>query len=189
MPEGEAVDGGGLERLVKGVLKPQLDITYGLNAHLVLGVYLAVGGGFQPNDRLKRGCDVDGVDCTILLIESGMLAEYRILPRSLVNPWLGVNLGLTNFSTQVKSGAADFKTSLLGVGFGGALGLDFQLGAVGFGPFFSFQVGRFMRGKTEFGGMLGDDGETSGSDSIDKDARGYHYWLNFGLRARYQFGA
>jgi hypothetical protein len=25
--------------------------------------------------------------------------------------------------------------------------------------------------------------------SIDKDARGYHYWLNFGLRARYQFGA
>ncbi|HEX6243035.1 MAG TPA: hypothetical protein VFZ61_19110 [Polyangiales bacterium] len=189
LPAGSAFDQGALSNLVKGVLKPQLDITYGLNAHVVLGLYLAVGGGFQPNDRLKRACDVDGVDCRILLIESGLMAEYRILPSSLTNPWVGGNLGLTNLSTEVKSDAANFKTSFLGVGFGASLGLDFQFGAFGFGPFFSFQIGRFMRGKADFGGILGDDGETSGSDSIDKDRRGYHYWLNFGLRARYQFGA
>jgi hypothetical protein len=187
-PLGDAVENGELSQLTKGVLKPRLDITYGLNDSFVLGVYIAVGGGFQANARAQEACDTDGVSCSIVHVESGLLAEYRILPRSIVNPWLGVNLGLTNLSSKVDSDLANFKTSFLGVGFGASLGGDVQLGAWGFGPFVSFQIGRFMRGKADFGGILGDDGETSGSDSIDKDRRGYHYWLNFGLRARYQFG-
>ena len=186
---GDSGDGGELDRLTKGVLKPGLRITYGLNESFVIGVYLDVGGGFQPNDRAKTACDMDNVSCSILHVESGLQAEYRILPRSIVNPWLGANVGLTNLSSKLDAEVADFKLSFLGVGFGASVGGDVQLGAWGIGPFFSFQVGRFMRGNAAFGGLLGDDGETSGSDSIDKDVRGYHYWLNFGLRARYQFGA
>lgn len=188
-PLGEAVENGELSQLTKRVLKGRLDITYGLNDSFVLGVYVAVGGGFQPTTRAEAACDTDGVSCSIIHVESGLLAEYRILPHSIVNPWLGVNLGLTNLSSKVDSDLANFKTSFLGVGFGASVGGDVQLGAWGFGPFVSFQVGRFIRGKADFGGILGDDGETSGSESIDKDRRGYHYWLNFGLRARYQFGA
>lgn len=198
LPLGNAFEGddglGGeaeapLEDVTKGALKPQLDLTYGILDNFVLGAYFALGGGFQPDTRAKEACDQDGIDCQILVLESGLLAEYRVLPRSFVNPWTSVNLGVERLSTKVESPIGDFSTALLGVGFGAALGADLQFGGVGFGPFFSFQIGRFMRGKTDLGDLLDPDADASDGRKVDKDVRAYHYWLNFGLRVRYQFGA
>jgi hypothetical protein len=179
VPKGDAFDRAKLSTGVKGVLKPQIDITYGLDASLVLGVYVALGGGFAPNQHIKNACGDDSVDCRILLLESGLLAEYRILPGSLINPWVGVNIGVDRYSNDTKSPAGKASLALLGVGFGASLGADVQLGDFGLGPFFAFQVGRYMNAKVDIDGE-GDD------RAIDKGQRAYHYWLNLGVRLRYQ---
>jgi hypothetical protein len=181
VPQGKMFGLEDLNTGVDGVLKPQLELTYGLNTKLVFGIYFALGGGFQPNKRSKEGCDLDDVQCQILLLESGLFAEYRFMPRSRFNPWGAVNLGVDRFSSGYQTEWGEKSSiKLLGVGFGSSLGVDAQFGDVAFGPFFALQVGRYMRSSTRV-----DDNRSEGS--IDKPDRTYHCWLNFGLRVRYQF--
>lgn len=182
VPFGDAAAEGPMDSVIKGAVKPQLDIRYGLDAHLALAAYLAVGGGLKPAE-LKRACDLDGVDCRLLTLESGLLAEYRILPSALVDPWAGINVGLEWLSQNVEARGAEASLALLGVGFGASAGADFELENWAIGPFLGVQVGRFMRSKVALSGAIFDEDELTGDGKID--SRAYHYWLNVGLRVRY----
>lgn len=187
IPGGDLGKNSPLERLTKGVLKPQIDITYGLNKSFVLGAYVALGGGFVPDGTIKRGCEINGVSCRIMMLESGLLAEYRILPGRIVNPWLGVNLGIDRIWNETKTPLGKQSLAFLGVGFGFSLGADVQLGDFGLGPLFSLQVGRYMNAKYKSTLLADDDEGSSSSGAIDKDQRAYHLWYNIGVRVRYQF--
>lgn len=183
LPLGDVAADNRLKRETPGVLKGQLDLDYGWSEHAVVGLYLAVGGGFLP-DAAKDTCDLGDASCKIITIESGLTVTYRILPHRLIDPWISTNLGLEQLRFAAKSDlAGDVKTSLLGLAFGAALGADVQFGDFGFGPYFSPQFGYFMRGKTKT--------DSSFIDLMDVnrkiDDRAIHYWLNFGLRARYWF--
>jgi hypothetical protein len=181
-PLGELVKGGDLEDFVRGVVKGQLDLDYGLSPSSAIGLYLAVGGGLLP-DSLKSTCDQGGADCKLLSIESGMAVTYRILPDALVDPWFSANLGLEWLRNAIDSSLGGGSTSFLGIAFGPSVGADVQLGGFAFGPYFSPQFGYFMRGKVknDFAILEGFNG------SAKIDDRAIHYWLNFGLRGRYQF--
>jgi hypothetical protein len=180
-PLGEVANGGDLEDFIKGALKAQLDLDYGLNPHFMLGVYLAMGGGFLPK-ATKRPCDTFGGDCGLMVIESGLQAAFRFLPDRLVDPWLGANLGLEWVRFKAEAMGAKSSIAYLGLVFGPTLGVDVQLNGFAFGPYFSPQFGEYMRGKVKVSSTLFG---TSNDGKIEN--RAFHYWLNFGLRARYQF--
>jgi hypothetical protein len=181
-PLGELAKNGDLGDFARGVIKGQLDLDYGLSPSSVIGLYLAVGGGFLP-DSLKRACDQGDADCKLLALESGLAATYRILPDGLVDPWLSANFGVEWLKNSIDSSLGGGSTSFLGIAFGASVGADVQLGGFAFGPYFSPQLGYFMRAKakTDFAILEGFDENAKIRD------RAFHYWLNFGLRARYQF--
>lgn len=182
-PLGEIVKGGDLKEFTGGVLKGQLDLDYGWSENVVVGLYLAVGGGFLPK-MTKDRCDLGDAKCKIISIESGLSVTYRILPHRLVDPWFSTNLGVEQIRTSIKSDlAGDLSTIFLGLGFGAGVGADVQFGDFGFGPYFSPQFGYFMRGKAKIDSSFLDAMNTSGKI----DNRAIHYWLNMGLRARYWF--
>jgi hypothetical protein len=111
---------------------------------------------------------------------------YHILPSGIVDPWVGANFGVEWLRNKVDSSVGGGSVGVLGPIFGCSVGADVQLGHFGFGPYFSPQFGRFMRAKSKLDfDLIG--GEASGSSSGKIDNRTFHYWLNFGLRARYQF--
>lgn len=185
MPFGNVAEEGPISDFIKGAIKPQLDFRYGLDAHLALGAYLALGGGLRPAS-LKRVCDIDGVDCRLFAIESGLFAEYLLLPRSFVDPWLAANVGIEWLSQSVRAERAEASVAFLGVGFGATAGADFELGGWAIGPFLGMQIGRFMRAKAKVTGVdFGDEGSLAVDGKIDSGQRAYHYWLNVGLRVRY----
>jgi hypothetical protein len=181
-PLGEIAKKGDLDDFTRGVIKGQLDLEYGLSPEFVVGLYLAVGGGFLPKS-FKRNCDLGEATCKQLSIESGLSAAYRFLPHGLIDPWLGANLGLEWLRDTIDSSLANGSISFLGLAFGASVGVDVQLKGFAFGPYFSPQFGRFMRGKSKLDIPLLEEGSASGK--IDDQA--FHFWLNFGLRARYQF--
>jgi hypothetical protein len=183
-PFGEIADDGDIDNFTRGVLKGQLDLEYGSSNTFALGLYLAVGGGFLPK-AMKEDCEQFDADCSQLSIESGLSGNYRILPDGLIDPWVGANFGVEWLRTSIDSelGGAT-SVAFLGVAFGFTVGADVQLGQVAFGPYLSPQFGRFMRGKikTEDVPLLEEFDESG-----EIDQRAFHYWLNIGLRARYQF--
>ncbi len=191
-PIGEAAKDADIDDVTRGVLKGQLDLDYGIDPHIVVGVYFAPGGGLLSKP-LKRLCHmtVAGItidaDCKVLSMEAGLAAFYRFLPQHLINPWLGANLGLEWLRFSLEEQGVEGKFAYLGLAFGVSVGADVQLGSFAFGPYFSPQFSRFMRANSKLDAPIGmgddDDGDQSGK--IDRQA--FHYWLNFGLRARYQF--
>lgn len=180
-PLGEVAERGDIDDFVKGALKAQLDLDYGLNPHFMMGLYLAMGGGFLPKPY-KRLCDMFNADCGLMVIESGLQVAYRFLPDRLINPWLGANLGLEWVRFKTKAMGAESSIAYLGLIFGPTLGIDVQMRGFAFGPYFSPQFGEYMRGKVKV-----DSSILSGNNDGKIDNRAFHYWLNFGLRARYQF--
>lgn len=191
-PIGEAAKDADIDDLTRGVLKGQLDLDYGIDPHFVVGVYFAPGGGLLSKP-LKRLCHMTvagftiDADCKIVSIEAGLAAAYRFLPGQLINPWFGANLGLEWLRLALEEQGVEGKFAYLGLAFGVSVGADVQLGSFAFGPYFSPQFSRFMRANSKLDGPIeiGDDEGAEQSGKIDRQA--FHYWLNFGLRARYQF--
>jgi hypothetical protein len=180
-PLGEVANGGELKDSIKGALKAQLDLDYGIDPHFALGLYLAMGGGFLPK-RTKRFCDTFNADCGILVIESGLQAAFRFLPDRLIDPWLGANVGVEWVRTKTEAMGAKGSVALLGLIFGPTVGVDIQMHGFAFGPYFSPQFGEYMRAKVKVASTI-----LGMTNSGKIDDRAFHYWLNFGIRARYQF--
>ena len=191
-PLGEDVKGSDLDDVVKGVLKGQLDLDYGLDPHVVVGVYFAAGGGLLANS-VKRLCEmtVAGVsidaNCKLLSLEAGLQAAYRFLPHRLINPWLGANVGMEWLRLTMEAQGFEGVIANLGIAFGPSVGADVQLGDFAFGPYFSAQFAQYMRAKFKLDVPVGLDDEDDGNQSGKIKRRAFHYWLNFGIRARYQF--
>lgn len=180
-PLGKIAGNGDLDDFLKGALKVQLDLDYGFNPHFALGLYLAMGGGFLAK-TFKQPCDMYNADCGAMVIESGLQAAYRILPDRLLNPWLGANIGVEWVRAKMEAMGAETSIAYLGLIFGPTVGLDVQMSGFAFGPYFSPQFGEYMRGKAKASSAI-----VGFSNSGKIDNREFHYWLNFGLRARYQF--
>jgi len=181
-PLGELVEEVDLDEAVARALKVQLDLDYGLSSAFAVGLYFALGGGFLPKSG-QRQCDMLGADCGIMMIESGLQAAYRLLPDRMIDPWLGANLGLEWVRMKTEAmGGAEGTFSYLGILFGPSLGVDVQMRGFAFGPYFSPQFGQYLRSKLKVDSQV-----FSESRAGKIDDRAFHYWMNFGVRARYQF--
>lgn len=179
MPFGKLVEtdkeGADFEDFTAGQVVTQFDLTYAFTPSIVAGAYFGLSFGLLPDHWKDRGCDSDDVSCTQLFWSMGLSGEYRFLPGHTVNPWLGANVGMEWAIMAVDTDQGDASTALFGAAFGTTGGVDFELGRWGLGPFFGVQMGRYARGAFE------------GGDSDKIDERAFHYLLQFGVRARYQF--
>lgn len=182
-PFGKLVDeqGADFDKYAAGAVQTQFDLNYAITPHWVVAGQVGLGFGILPS-RTRDACDEDDVSCSLLLLNTGVAAEYRILPGAFADPWVGANLGAEWSFLSASYDDTSVSQSLFGLAFGAAAGVDFELGRWGLGPFLGFQAGRFGSGDVAIDTGLGDG---SGGGDIDNPA--FHYWLQLGVRARYRF--
>lgn len=174
LPFGKIDDDDNFDDFAAGEVVTQFDLTYAFTPNIVAGAYFGLNFGVFPEER-RDFCDENDIDCSLFFLTTGLAGEYRILPGKLANPWVGANFGLEWGVESARDGIYDDSMSVFGLAFGGAAGLDFELGRWGLGPFLNLQAGRFLSVDTDTGA------------SGDIEERAFHYWLQLGARARYTF--
>jgi hypothetical protein len=188
LPAGDFTDNNKLSRYIQGAFRPALDLHAQLSPALGFGVYSGVGFGMQ-SDYFDRFCSMNGVDCSLYTLDVGAFTEYRLMPSSVVTPWLQLNVGYEHYRNNVEASASFGGLSVSsagkfrahGIGFGATLGADAQLGGVGIGPYFSAQFGSYRKVRVAFDNPL-----ASGDDSSANIDHSMHYLLQFGVRVRYE---
>ena len=156
-PMGEAGDGVDLGDLVDGNIPLGIELGYRFAPNLEIGGYFEYGWAREADE-----VSAVGVDVTTMRL--GAQLNYLLAPEADLNPYLGVGFGWTQLE-------ADF-----GLGDDSVSGFDFTLQggaqwkvapAMSVGPYAALIVGQF-------------------NDS-DIDDKGWHEWLQVGLRGTFVF--
>jgi hypothetical protein len=176
LPFGKIVDDdeASFDDFTAGQVLTQFDLTYAFTPNIVAGAYFGLHFGILPEDA-RDVCDQDGVSCSQLFLTTGLSGEYRFLPGNFMNPWAGANVGIEWALNSVDTDQGDASSTLFGAAFGATGGLDFELQRWGLGPFLGLQLGRYAKGSVN-------DGPTR-----EIEERAFHYSVQLGARARYQF--
>jgi hypothetical protein len=184
LPTADFAEDAPYSRMVKGALRPALDLHYFVTPRIGFGLYTGPGIGFQAS-QFSDFCDTDGASCRLLVVDAGAFAEYRqpLTPSALA--FVQLNVGYEHYRNKLEASQAGFSASgkmrAHGVGFGVTLGAEYDQRHFGVGPFFSAQLGSYRTLSVDFGaGGLG-------GDSISGDLRtAVHAMLLFGVRGRYE---
>ncbi len=196
IPLGKAVDQGtnnDLSDSISGMIPLQLDVGYRVIPSLMVGGYVMYGFGFT-GDALSKSCDslqglgATDVSCGVHDVRLGIQAQYHILPKGSVDPWVGAGIGYEwlTFGIDISNAGQSSNVSSTGHGFefinlqGGA---DFSVApGFGLGPFLSLSVGQYSKSSSSCDGS-GCDGLNTSSRDIDKKA--LHQWLTLGVRGTF----
>jgi hypothetical protein len=131
---------GAMNETIAGYVPLRLDIGYRLASHFY------VGANAQFATVLPKACP-SGASCTGTDMRVGLTAAFHLLPRRLVDPWIGVGMGIEwlNVSRTVDGTTVDVNArglELIDV----ELGADVRPAAVlRIGPVLSGSVGRYTR--------------------------------------------
>jgi hypothetical protein len=155
-----------------------VDVGAKVIPQLFLGGYFGFGFGGAGGD-LADSCSASSASCVSVGLRIGIEAQYHILPRGSVNPWLGYGIGYESLALSIGNDSRDTAS----VGSGGLEFAHFMAGAdvrlsrgFGIGPFVDVALGRYSTFSTDLG-----NGHTISSD-IDDSERATHGWAMLGAR-------
>ena len=182
VPFGDAQSGQSLQGLQRGMLPVWFDLGYRFSRHVYLGVFYQYAPTFpyktcsnplgQP---VGGGQSCDGNDQRF-----GIDLHYHILPKEMIDPWVGLGVGYEisrkNFGATA---AADSESYVLN----GFQFVDLQLGAdlrfvdrIPFGPFIDLSFGEYSNASRV---------DTNGNSTGVGIGTAVHEWLTFGVRAQF----
>jgi Autotransporter beta-domain len=184
LPTADFAEDAPYTRMVKGVLRPALDLHYFVTPRVGFGLYTGPGIGFQAS-QFGDFCDSDGASCRLLVIDAGAFAEYRQPLAPSMIAFVQLNVGYEHYRNKLEASqgglSASGKMRAHGVGFGVTVGAEYDRDRFGLGPFFSAQLGSYRTLSVDFGGS------GFGGDSFSGDLRtALHATLLFGVRGRYE---
>ncbi len=160
-PFGDIGNGQKLGDLVDWAFPLQADLQFRIVPEFSIGAY----GKLSPT-TLKPGCP----GCSANDLGLGAIAEYRFSGRREGGPWLDVFAGWNQTKLDEFSSITGKQTATLtGFESGVSGGLDYELGALTFGPFLQLTIGEYLN--QSFGGV---------SRSIE--SKGAHAFFGGGLR-------
>jgi hypothetical protein len=124
--------------VITGFVPIGFEVGYSFGGYVYLGAYGEYGFAFTK-------CDAVGPDCSAHSFSAGADLRLRILPRSSVNPWIGVGAGyewlVISASNQDRSATSVVRGPRLAAL---SLGVDFLASqAVAVGPYASASLGRY----------------------------------------------
>jgi hypothetical protein len=176
IPGGSAFFGQPLSDISSGMIDFEGAVDLVILRRIVVGANIGIGIG-SVGGGLGSGCDVDDASCSVLDFDFGIHGEYRFLPDSWINPWVGAGLEYEILILSESVGGDDTSASLGGVDVDLSAGVDFQYKNIGGGPFISYRFGSYTsRSATENGEDI---------DNADIAQAEGHDWLMLGLRGRY----
>jgi len=174
LPLGSVTGGGGVSMsdAFSGMVPLQVDLGYRVNGNWFAGAYFQYGLAFVKD----QGCG-PGVDCTASDLRFGIQAQYHVLPRAQLDPWVGLGIGYEILHLSLSDPASDEtgSESLSGLEFANlSIGGDYKLSPTfSVGPVIQLTVAQYMNLS-----LSGGDAELSGSI----DSKAVHMWLSFGVR-------
>jgi len=166
LPMGSFVKDVDLSNAVSGQVPFIVDIGGKPIPELFIGGYFGMGfGGFGGTS--SDACKAAGEDCAAVGLHMGVEAQYHILPRGSVNPWVGYGLGYESLGRAVSRNGVTASASVGGFEFARLMGgVDFRLTRVfGVGPFVDLSMATYS---------------STSSGSIPETAM--HQWLTLGAR-------
>jgi hypothetical protein len=159
---------------LNGIVPIWIDAGYRFNPSIYVGAYGMYGFGLV-NKTDTNHCG-DDVSCSAYDIRVGVDAQYHVLPKGSVDPWVGLGFGYEWFRYKASGRGVDFSQLLRGFDL-----LDLQIGAdfeldqsVKLGPFIGYSIGQFGNGKKT---RTGTPTQSGGINNM-----ALHEWLTFGVR-------
>jgi hypothetical protein len=154
-----------------GVLLPvTLDLSYRVNPHWNVGVYLAIGYGTGSN---CASSGTDGATCYETDYRFGFDVQYTLFPKATLEPWLGLGAGWEVLNSIATDDAGDEESgSVNGVEIAHLdVGVDYRINErQRAGLFFQSTFGDFLNAPTPFNAVK--------SVYI-------HEWFTIGMRWRF----
>jgi len=194
MPFGDFSKDRKLEENVAGALPIAVDAAVRLKG-TELGLYGQVLIGFV-GDTLEKGCS----DCSAFGYRFGLQANYHLLPERMVDPWIGIGVGIETISFSESRTVQAFTTSGQVVeveidrttSFSALPELTVQAGIdigdapVAIGPFVSFSMAKYSSYEIK---VDCDDFRCSDANLSEVDGtvpeQAWHSWLIVGVRGSY----
>jgi hypothetical protein len=157
---------------VKGVIPIWVDAGYRVNPSIYVGAYGMYAFGLM---NTSGDCGQQGVSCSGHDIRIGIDVQYHILPKTSVDPWVGLGFGYEWLHTEGSGPRGSVSQTLRGFEIPNLqLGVDFEVDpSVKLGPFIGYSVGRFGQGNVS-------RNDVSRSAGIANTAS--HQWLLLGVR-------
>src|SRR4051794_13939938 len=90
---------GAIDDTVTGYVPVRLDLGYRIAHHFYVGV------AAQLADVVPSGC-TSGMSCSGSDLRFGVMVAYHLLPRSIVDPWLGIGMGFEQLTVSRSIGDA-----------------------------------------------------------------------------------
>ena len=172
LAKGVWVDGSDLKMsdTVTGQVPIIVDIGGKVIPELFIGGYFGLGFGGTAG-KINDECKATNTSCLGLSLQLGIEAQYHILPRGSVNPWLGYGIGVESLGVSGAQGDTTQTTTFTGYQFARlSAGADFRINrGFGVGPFVEYSLGRYNT-------VHGD-----GKD-FDLPNKAGHQWLTLGVR-------
>jgi hypothetical protein len=178
LPFGKPYDADETVRsFVNGIIPIWIDVGYRIIPWIYVGAYGTFGYGLVHSTDTQ--CS-NGMSCSAYDVRFGVDAQFHMLPKGSVDPWVGLELLGYEWLHYKASGPGGTRSQTLRgfelVGF--QLGADFDVDT-GFklGPFIGYSVGKFGNGSVTQTGSV-----RNGSLSSSISNTALHEWLVFGLR-------
>jgi hypothetical protein len=168
-PLGDIAGGQALADLASGEVPVRFGIAYQFGGSLRAGAFLEIAPAFLRPGACSGGCNASS-------LRVGLEGQLHFLPRGAVDPWIGLGIGGEAFWAQALDEGAPAEITWAGFLIPIVqAGVDFEVSrTVRLGPWVGVLVGEFTQRSTSGPGQDG---------SID--ARGWHGWLQTGLRATF----
>ncbi len=171
----------------RGMLPIWFDLGYRFNRNVYLGLFYQFAPTFPPsgNCAVSPGTSASGqTTCDGFEHRFGIDLQYHILPKELVDPWIGLGLGYELAQLNLSQGAGGDTGSFQA----GGPQADLQLGAdlrfahaVPFGPFIDVSLAELG---TENDYAANGHGPNGGSSAVSFNTK-LHGWVTLGIRAQF----
>lgn len=168
--DGNAAKDITMSEVAKSEVPIQLDAMWKFPPHFSLGLYFSYGFG-QLGGQASDECDAAGASCSVSTMRLGGLATYEFQDAWWrLSPWIGAGLGYEWVREKATLGGRSGTQDLSGWEyFNVEVGGDVKVAPkVAVGPYVSFRLGRY-----------------SSLDGYGIANKGYHDWLGFGVRGKY----
>lgn len=178
LAQGDLEKGAPLDDLVGSAIPISLEVSWKLGGHLAVGAIASYGFGAVAS-KLDSDCKFFGSTCTVRDYRVGLQAAWDFLPRGRLDPWVGLGIGYEWLQETQENGG--LKATLTYRGFDWVNvqgGLDFRFGALGLGPYLSWDYAVFSSMKLV---------QPGGTQSQSVASTASHGWLGGGVRVFYAF--
>jgi hypothetical protein len=180
-PIGNAYTGKSLGDLQGGANPWWFDLGYRFNPHFYLGAFYQFAMTYPPNHTCGTSPSGVAQSCDGNYQKFGIDAMYHILPKSLVDPWVGLGIGYEITRINYESNPGN-ETNYVARGWQYVdiqAGLDLLLSKrIPFGPFVDLSFSQYAYAHT---------GDQNGNTTDVFIPSTVHEWLTVGLRGMFNF--